>query len=328
MMSVGGMTDPGMAGSRLTLGSRVGLGTAPLGSSSGWQLWWGVQDEAAAVATVRAALDAGITWIDTAPFYGWGRAEELVGRAVRGRRDEVLLLTKCCTVPDGKGGAVEDGRPAVVRADLEASLRRLGTDHVDVLQIHDPDPAVPVEETWGELQRLIAEGKARHGGLSNHPVELMDRAEAIGRVTVVQHQYSLLWRQPQRDGVLDWCTRRQVPFLAWSPLASGFLVDGFDPNGLDARDFRRRLRWALEPWREPVAALVTELAAAGAPRRLSSQDLALGWVLRRPGTYAIVGVRTPSEAAALGTIANPLTGQELVAIQAALARLAGGGLQL
>jgi aryl-alcohol dehydrogenase-like predicted oxidoreductase len=322
------MTDPGIAGNRLALGSRVGLGTAPLGSSPGWQLWWGVQDEAAAVATVRAALDAGITWIDTAPFYGWGRAEELVGRAVRGRREEVLLFTKCCTVPDGRGGAVEDGRPAVVRADLEASLRRLGTDHVDVLQIHDPDPTVPVEETWGELQRLIAEGKARHGGLSNHPVELMDRAEAIGQVTVVQHQYSLLWHQPQRDGVLDWCARRQVPFLAWSPLASGFLVDGFDLDGLDARDFRHRMSWALEPWRKALAGLVTELTAAGAPRGLSSQQLALGWVLRRPGTYAIVGARTPSEVAALDSVAAPLTGQELAAIQAALARLPVEDLQL
>jgi aryl-alcohol dehydrogenase-like predicted oxidoreductase len=104
-------------------------------------------------------------------------------------------------------------------------------------------------------------------------------------------------------------------------LASGFLVDGFDLDGLDARDFRRRMSWALEPWRTALAGLVTELTAAGAPRGLGSQQLALGWVLRRPGTYAIVGARTPSEVAALGSVAAPLTGQELAAIQAALARL-------
>lgn len=126
-----------------------GLGTAPLGSTAGGPLWWGEQDRTTAIRTVRAALDAGITWIDTAPFYGWGRAEEIVGEALAGRGDDVIVLTKCGTVrsPDGKWA--EDGSPAAVRADVEASLGRLRIDHIDVVQLHDPDPEVPVEETVG-----------------------------------------------------------------------------------------------------------------------------------------------------------------------------------
>jgi aryl-alcohol dehydrogenase-like predicted oxidoreductase len=144
--------------------SRLGRGTAPLGSSPGWQLWWGENDETSAIRTIQAALDAGVTWIDTAPFYGWGRAEEIVGKAMVGRRYAAQIFTKCGTVPDGRGGAREDTSPANVRRDVEASLLRLQTDHVDVLQVHDPDPSVPIEDTWGEVHRLIADGKARAGG--------------------------------------------------------------------------------------------------------------------------------------------------------------------
>ena len=156
----------------MELRSRIGLGTAQLGSDEGGPLWFGPQDRESAVATVRAAIDAGIDWVDTAPFYGWGRAEEIVGTAVRGRRDEVTILTKCGTIRQPDGSWAEDGSPAAVRADLEASLVRLGTERVDVLQLHDPDPAVPVEDTVGAMAELVAEGKVAALGLSNHDTEL------------------------------------------------------------------------------------------------------------------------------------------------------------
>jgi aryl-alcohol dehydrogenase-like predicted oxidoreductase len=282
---------PAMTG----LQSRIGLGTAPLGSRVDGPLWWGPQDPADAVAAVRAALDAGVDWIDTAPFYGWGRAEELVGQAIAGRRDEVRILTKCGTVRRPDGQVAEDASPGAIRAGLRESLRRLGTDHVDVLQVHDPDPATPVEQTWAAIAELVAEGLVRAGGLSNHPVELMERAHAVAPVPVVQHQYSLLHRAPETDGVLAWCAEHDSTFLAWSPLASGFLVDGFDLAALVPGDLRHRLPWASQDLTGPLG----RLAAVATRRGVPAHRVALAWATRRPGTYAIVGARTPAEAADL-----------------------------
>ncbi len=285
------------------LGSRVGLGTAPLGSRVEGPLWWGPQDPQDAVGAVRAALDAGVDWIDTAPFYGWGRAEELVGRAIAGRRDQVRILTKCGTVrrPDGRVG--EDASPAAIRAGLHESLRRLGTDHVDVLQVHDPDPATPVEQTWAAIAELVAEGLVRAGGLSNHPVELMQRAHAVAPVAVVQHQYSLLHRLPETDGVLDWCAEHGAAFLAWAPLASGFLTDGFDLAALAPDDLRHRLPWAAQD----LTGLRGRLTAVSARHGVPGHRVALAWAACRPGTYAIVGARTPTEAADLSPLPDLTT---------------------
>jgi aryl-alcohol dehydrogenase-like predicted oxidoreductase len=274
------------------LRSRVGLGTAPLGSRVDGPLWWGPQDPADAVAAVRSALDAGVDWIDTAPFYGWGLAEELVGRAIAGRRDEVRILTKCGTVRRPDGRPAEDASPASIRAGLRESLRRLGTDHVDVLQVHDPDPATPVEETWAAIADLVTEGLVRAGGLSNHPVELMDRAQAVAPVAVVQHQYSLLHRAPETDGVLDWCAAHGSAFLAWAPLASGFLVGGFELAALVPGDLRHRLPWASQDLTGQLGRLAGVAARHGVP----AHRVALAWATRLPGTHAIVGARTPAEA--------------------------------
>ncbi|HEY6745571.1 MAG TPA: aldo/keto reductase [Mycobacteriales bacterium] len=285
------------------LQSRVGLGTAPLGSRVEGPLWWGPQDPADAVGAVRAALDAGVDWIDTAPFYGWGRAEELVGRAVAGRRGEVRILTKCGTVRRSDGRAGEDASPASVRAGLQESLRRLGTDHVDVLQVHDPDPATPVEETWAAISQLIAEGLVRAGGLSNHPVTLMERARGVAPVAVVQHQYSLLHRAPETDGVLDWCAAHNCAFLAWAPLASGFLTGGFDLAALAPGDLRHRLPWAARD----LTLLRGRIAAVAARHGVPPHRVALAWAARRPGTYAIAGARSPAEAADLSPLPHLTT---------------------
>ena len=120
--------------------SRIGVGTAPIGSTPEWSIYWGPQDPDDAVRALGAAFDAGVSWVDTSPFYGWGRAEEIVGRALRGRRNPPLVFTKCGTLPNGRGGAREDLSPASIRLQVEDSLRRLGNERIDVLQFHDPDP--------------------------------------------------------------------------------------------------------------------------------------------------------------------------------------------
>ena len=275
----------------------LGVGTAPIGSGREW-VYWGAQDETEAVAAIRAGLDAGVNWVDTAPFYGWGRAEEIVRGALAGRDDDVLVFTKCGTVPDAERVSRMDNRPEAIRADLEASLRRLGRDHVDLLQIHDVDRSTPIEESWGELQRLRDEGLIRWAGLSNHPGELVRRAHAVAPVTSCQESLNLL-EGPRYPDVLDAVRELGIGLLCWAPLASGFLVDGFDPETLEEDDFRRR-----SPLRERGDEVAEHAAAAAAAGR-SLRRHALAWVLDRPGvTAAIVGVRNAAEAAELPLLAG------------------------
>ena len=178
--------------------SRLGIGTAPIGSRPGeWWVNWGPQDDGDSVRAVHAAVDGGVNWVDTAPFYGWGHAEEVVGRALAGR-ENVLVFTKCGTLRRDDGDDFMDLSPESVRQGCEESLRRLGREQIDLLQFHDPDRNVPIEESWGALQKLVAEGKVRHGGLSNHSAELVERALAVGPVAALQFQYSALARATRR----------------------------------------------------------------------------------------------------------------------------------
>lgn len=277
--------------------SVVGVGTAPIGSTREW-VYWGPQDESEALAAIGAALDAGANWIDTAPFYGWGRAEEIVRRALGDRADDVLVFTKCGTMPDDDAVSRMDNRPEAIRADVEASLRRLGRDHVDLVHIHDVDHDTPIEESWGELQRLREEGKIRWAGLSNHTAELVERAHAVAPVTSCQEQLSLL-AGPDDPAVLDVARRLGIGLLCWAPLASGFLTDCFDLEALDPDDFRRRSRLAARG--EEIEALRAEAAARGRTLRRH----AVAWVLEQPGvTAAIVGPRTEAEGAELALLAS------------------------
>jgi aryl-alcohol dehydrogenase-like predicted oxidoreductase len=276
--------------------SPVGVGTGPIGSTPEWSISWGRQDEGDAVRAIHAAIDEGLNWIDTAPFYGWGRAEEIVGRAIRDRPDTVLLFTKCGTMNDGAGGGFMDLSPAAIRRDLEESLRRLGVDHVDLLQPHDVDPRVPIEESWGEIRRLIEDGKVRHGGLSNHPVALMERALAVGPVVSAQHQFNLLSRRVEAD-VLPFCRERGIGVLSWGSLAEGLLTEDFDLDRLERGDFRRSRPNFQEPRYSRIRALAGEVSAIAAEHGQRAQDLAIGWLLSHDGfTGAIVGVRTEREA--------------------------------
>jgi aryl-alcohol dehydrogenase-like predicted oxidoreductase len=274
--------------------TRVGVGTAPIGSGRDWPVFWGPQDEDEAIRAIRRALDLGVNWIDTAPFYGWGRAEEIVGRALAGRDDGTLLFTKCGTMPD-KSGSRMDLRPETIRADLEASLRRLRVDTVDLLQFHDVDPATPIEESWGALQELIAEGKVRHGGISNHPADLVERALKVGPVAALQYEYSLLARRVEQ-AILPLAERERIGVLAWAPLASGFLTDGFDVDRLDADDFRRTHPFASLDL-APLHGALREIAER---HQRSAAQVALTWVTAQPPVAgAIVGIRSEAEAAAL-----------------------------
>lgn len=293
--------------------SIVGVGTAPIGSGRDWPVWWGPQDEAESIRTIHTALDVGVNWIDTAPFYGWGRAEEVVGRGVQGR-DGVLVFTKCGTLPDEERGDRMDLSPAAIRADVEASLRRLQRERIDLLQLHDVDRTTPIEESWGEVQRLIDEGKVRHGGISNHPAADVERALAVGPVGALQYQYSLLHRTTEAE-ILPLAVERGLGVLAWSPLASGFLTARFDLANLVADDFRHAHPFAQLDL-TPLRARLQEIAER---RAGTAAQVALAWVLHHEGVAgAIVGVRSPQEAEELpGVVSLRLEPAELEALEAA-----------
>jgi aryl-alcohol dehydrogenase-like predicted oxidoreductase len=300
--------------------TRVGIGTAPIGSTPGWRIYWGPQDESEAIRAIEAALDLGVNWIDTAPFYGWGRAERIVGKALRGKRGRVYIFTKCGTLQDVQGGEREDLTPASMRREVEASLRNLQTDYIDLYQFHDPDPNTPIEESWAAMQTLIQEGKVRYGGLSNHTIELMQRAMAIAPITSNQHQYNLLNRAIERD-VLPFSQQHNIGVLCWSPLASGFLTDGFDLESLDPGDFRRRRTYAQEPALSRLKQLRATLQSIAQDHHKKMVDLAIAWVLRQPAVSgAIIGIRKPKEALEMpGGLNWKLTVQELQTIDQALA---------
>jgi aryl-alcohol dehydrogenase-like predicted oxidoreductase len=296
-----------------------------MGSTPDWSIFWGHQDEGDAVRAIHAAIDEGVNWIDTAPFYGWGRAEEIVGRAIRDRRDRVFVFTKCGTVNDGAGGDHMDLSPAAIRRDVEASLRRLGTDRVDLLQLHDPDPRVPIEESWAEVQRLISEGTVRYGGLSNHPVELIERALAVGPVVSAQHRYNLFTRDIERD-ILPFCRAHGVGVLSWSSLGEGLLTDDFDLERLEANDFRRTRPNFQEPRYSQIRELVTELSSISSGVGRSVSDLAIAWLVAQDGfTGAIVGVRTEEEARQLADAARWTPSEEVLrTVEACLGRFERG----
>ncbi|WP_238449064.1 aldo/keto reductase [Micromonospora sp. 4G55] len=199
------------------------------------------RDDAHSVAVIHRAIELGCNLLDTADLYGPFTNERLVGRALRGRRDQVVLATKGGLLADGGRTVHRNGRPEHLRAACEASLLRLGVDHVDLYQLHRVDPAVPIEESWGTLAELVTEGKARMIGLSEVSVDEIRRAEKIHPVASVQSELSLWTREPL-DSVLPYCTEQQITFLPFAPLGRGFLTGRFAGTAdLPVRDGRRNL---------------------------------------------------------------------------------------
>ena len=276
--------------------TKVGIGTAPIGSTPNWRVYWGPQDEKTAIRAIQTALDSGVNWIDTAPFYGWGKAEEIVGKAVKERREEVYIFTKCGTIPDGKGGSTENLKPDMIKREVEASLGRLQTDYIDLLQFHDADPTTPVEDSWRALQELIRVGKVRYGGLSNHTVDLIERAMKVGPVTSNQVQYNPLQRKIEKD-ILPFSQRNSIGVLGWGSLAEGFLTDNFSVGKLDPKDFRRN-HWYAQPENQAKVARVREtLAKIARAHNRPMVDVVVAWELTHPAlTGAIIGIRSEKEA--------------------------------
>ena len=277
--------------------SPLGFGSWASGGG-GWAFGWGPQDDAETVSAIHRALDLGINWIDTAPVYGLGHAEEVVGQALKGRAERPLVFTKCSMLWREDGTIHRSLKAASVRAEVEASLRRLQVETLDLMQIHWPDPDGEIEEGWAELARLRGAGKLRWIGVSNFNRTQLARAQAIAPVTSLQPPYSALRRGIEAE-VMPHCASHGIGILAYSPMQAGLLTGGMTRAriaALPSDDWRRRTPEFQEPKLTRNLALQDLMGRIGARHGHAAAVVALAYVLRRPEvTGAIVGARSAAQ---------------------------------
>jgi methylglyoxal reductase len=299
--------------------SAVGLGCWVMGG-----VYWAEPDDNESVAAVQAALDAGVNFVDTAPAYGLGRSERVLGRAIRGRRDQVVLATKCGRAwkgDDPKSMVVDLSRRRILQ-EIDDSLDRLEVDVIDLYQCHAFDTETPLEETMTTLARLKEQGKIRHVGVSNFTPEKVAESREWVDIVSVQPHYSALAREADNK-MHPYCLREQIGSVVYSPLAQGVLTGKFHLDGVAPPDDMRRRHWTLKPANvEPVRRCLADLRDLAAAKGCTLGQFAIAWTVRQPGvTVAICGARTPEQArhnAAAGDV--DLTSDELTAIDACLAQ--------
>lgn len=313
--------------------TRVGLGAWAMGGS-GWAYSLGPQDDAESIATIRHAVAAGINWIDTAAVYGLGHSEEVIAAALRDipRSERPYVFTKAGLVwGDGNRDAEprKVGDPRSIRRELEACLRRLDTDCIDLYQMHwPPEDGTPLEAYWQTLLDLQTEGKARAVGLSNHDVAQLEAAEQLGHVDSLQPVFNAIHRDAAAD-VLPWCAGHDTGVIVYSPMASGLLSGSFTAERAAALDGADRWRTVHPDF--AGAAVARNLALADALRSVATRRgtsvaaVAVAWTLAFPITGAIVGARTPAQVDGwIPAASQPLDTADLAEIADAIGRGGAG----
>ena len=308
--------------------SVIGVGAWAIGGGD-YAFGWGAQDDAESIAAIERAVDLGVNWVDTAPVYGLGRSEEVVGRALKqlGSR-RPLVFTKCSLVwEDGKRDVRHSLEAASIRREVENSLRRLGVDAIDLMQIHWPrfanqPPGGSIEEGWAELVSLKKAGKLRHIGVSNFKTDDIDRAASIAPVETLQPPYSLLRRAVEME-TLPYCRARQIGVIVYSPMQAGLLSGKMTVErvaALPEDDWRKRTPEFQEPRLSKNLAVVETLRTIGARHGKVPGEVAVAWVLGNPAvTAAIVGFRRPQQVDEIvGAADFELTTADVHEIEAAL----------
>lgn len=301
--------------------SRIGIGAWAMGGK--WEFGWGQQQDKDSIATIQHALSKGVNWIDTAPVYGLGHSEQVVGQAIKGMSEKPLIFTKCCFRWDDKQNITPDLSAASVREELENSLKRLAVEAIDLYQIHWPNPEAQIEEGWDTMRALQQEGKIRYLGVSNHSVEQMDKLAAIAPVNSLQPNYSLINRECEQ-AQLPYCQDNDIGVICYSPMGSGLLTGKMTREriaNLAEDDWRRGSDEFQEPKLSRNLAIVEALKAVGARHGVSAAEVSIAWVLKHQAvTAAIVGMRSPEQVnGVVGGAAIELDEQDLALISTASA---------
>jgi aryl-alcohol dehydrogenase-like predicted oxidoreductase len=276
--------------------SRFGYGAWAIGGA-GWWHAWGDQDDEESIAAIRRALELGVNWVDTAPIYGLGHSEEVVGRALQGLDDRPYVFTKA-SLYEKDGAVAHSLKRDSLRREVEASLERLQLDVIDVYQVHWPNPDEDVEEAWATFAELKAEGLVRHIGVSNFDVAQLRRAQAIAPVETLQPPYSLIEREIE-DAILPFAEREDIGVVVYSPMASGLLSGAMTAERIAALpddDWRKHDPRFQEPELSRHLALVARLQAVAERHGATPGAVAVAWTLRNPAVHgAIVGFRRPDQ---------------------------------
>ena len=276
----------------------IGIGAWAMGGGD-WAFSWGRQEDDKSMAAIHTALDAGVNWIDTAPVYGLGHSEEVVGKALAGRAHRPYIFTKCSLVWNDQREIGHSLKAASVRRELEASLRRLRVDAIDLYQIHWPDPDPEIEEGWQTLTQFQKEGKVRYIGVSNFNVVQMKRVELIAPITSLQPNYNIVTRDIEKD-LLPFCRERHIGVIVYSPMKSGLLTGKMTREriaSLPPDDFRPKTASFQEPLLSRNLGVVEVLRGIGERHGRTPGEIAIAWTLRDPVvTAAIVGMRSAEQA--------------------------------
>lgn len=285
-----------LGGSDLNI-TALGIGAWAMGGGS-WEHGWGAQDDQDSIAAIRAALEAGWNWIDTAAVYGLGHSEEVVARALAGVSDRPYIFTKCARSWDSDGRVGHCLKREALRLECEASLKRLRVEAIDLLQLHWPDPEEDMEEGWETLVRLKEEGKIRWGGVCNFKAAQLARIRRLGEVTSLQGPYSIISPEGERE-VFPYCLKEGLGVLVYSPMKSGLLSGKMTierVRALPENDFRKRAEEFMEPRLSRNLALVERLREIGARYGRNPGEVAISWCLHHPAvTGAIVGLRSAGQ---------------------------------
>lgn len=278
--------------------SVIGLGTWAAGGGN-WKFGWGPQDDEDTIKTIHEALDCGINWIDTAAVYGLGHSETVVGKAVKGIRDKVIIATKCERQWKADGSEIFGVlKKKEIKRECEDSLLRLSTDRIDLYQIHWPQPEEDIVEGWEAVNELIKEGKVRYGGVSNFSAAQMKTIRPAGKIASLQPPYSMFRREIENDQ-MDYCRENNMGMITYSPMEKGLLTGKVTKEWVKAlpeTDHRKRDTNFNEPQFSKNLVIIDALEQTAKKAGIALSQLAISWILRRPEiTAAIVGARKPGQ---------------------------------